>query len=253
MAAVVTASPGKLSVPATPSKWPNPELSIGVRCGSMDVLGRYKCWTLKEKSPAHLVWKVVSKTIKFLLEDQFEHLDSDDKELMVEMLMIGRKEVTASPTILFSCDHKVSRRRAMELVQKKEILFPHPGVLMAECSRLPRLLAREGVPETKLSPGVYASWPLKHAGISILISSASGGPLRKATLGGLVLIDGIYYGLTAGHAFLNDKELDRQMTPDNEFAFYGLGEPEYSSEDEDSLLDATTGSQGWSRKAVDTD
>jgi hypothetical protein len=224
-------------------QWPQPELSIGERHGSMDKFGIYKCWAIKDKSPAQLVWKSVSKAIVALLEDQFEHLDAKDKDLMVEMFMIGRKQATCNPTILFSCESKISRQRAMELVQKKRILAAHPGVLIAECARLPRLLAADKSSSLDLSPGVYASGDLHHCGISVLIIESEGGSPRKATIGGIVCIGDDSYGLTANHPFSKAPANDRTKEPDTEFAFYGLGDPEDDSSD-DEVLSAEMTSQG---------
>src|SRR4051812_11920653 len=77
-----------IAMPSSPcSIWPDPESSIGTRC--QNSIGKPKCWNVREKSPAFLVWKAVSKTITALLDDQFEHLDTRGAELMVEMFMVG--------------------------------------------------------------------------------------------------------------------------------------------------------------------
>jgi hypothetical protein len=209
----------------------------------LDKFGIYKCWAIKDESPAQLVWKSVSKAIVALLEDQFEHLDAKDKDLMVEMFMIGRKQATCNPTILFSCESKTSRQRAMDLVQKKRILAAHPGVLIAECARLPRLLATDKSSSLDLSPGVYASGGFHHCGISVLIIESDGGPPRKATIGGIVCIGDDSYGLTANHPFSKASANDRTEEPDTEFAFYGLGDPEDDGSD-DGVLSAEMTSQG---------
>lgn len=224
-------------------QWSQPELSVGERHGSMDVLGIYKCWSIKDKSPAQLVWKNVSRAIVALLEDQFEHLDAEDEDLMVEMFMIGRKLATCSPTILFSCECKTSRQRAMDLVQKRRILAPYPGVLMAECARLPRLLATDKLSGMELSTGVYANEDLRHCGISVLVVGYNGGPPRKATIGGMVRIGDEHYGLTANHPFSKALGGEENDEPDTEFAFYGLGEPDGDGSDNE-IFSAERTSQG---------
>jgi hypothetical protein len=216
-------------------------LSIGAPCASLDLLGRYKCWSLKDKSPAHLVWKAVSKAITSLLDDQFEHLDAGGSDLMIEMFMVGRRMNSCSPTILFSCESKACRHKAMELVKKKAILASHPGVLMAESSRLPRLLALgEDSEILNLPPGVYGNGPFKSCGMPILISGSHGGALRKATLGGIICIDEDYYGVTTAHAFVETKQEGIREDGDIEFAFYGLGEPDDSTDDEDNSVEMTS-------------
>lgn len=223
------------------SRWPQPDLSIGLPHASLDILGRYKCWSLKDKSPAHTAWKSVSKAIISLLEDQFEHLDAGDSELMIEMFMVGRNPTRSSPTIIFSCETKTCRRKAMELVQKKGLLADQPGVLMAECSRLPRLLApEEDSSYPSLPPGVYLNGPLRSYGIPVMIYVEGQRLPRRATIGGLVLIDGELFGFTAGHAFSETKEQDQRDNEDSEFRFFGGGDPYDISDSEEELVGATS-------------
>ncbi|TVY85456.1 NEDD8-specific protease [Lachnellula suecica] len=237
---VVTAPPRPLRetiISTEPRQWPQPELSIGTRCGSMDVLGRWKCWEIKEKSPAYRVWKLVSKAIIDLLEDQFEHLDAKGKDFMFEMFMIGRRASTSKPTILFSCENKTPRQRAIHLVEKSAVLAPHPGVLMAQCSRLPRLYA--GNDATSLAPpGVYVNGPLS---MSVVVISDFG-ESRKATLGGVLLIDGQFFGLTANHAFLSAQIVDMDPAPDLEFEFFDSSAFSHDFDEDESVLMTSHGS-----------
>jgi hypothetical protein len=230
-----------------PCRWEQSEQSVGTPNGSLDLLGRIKCWTVKDKSPAALAWKAISKSIINLLEDQYEHLDAKDSELLVEIYMIGKKPAKSSSTILFSCESKVCRQKAMELVKKKGILACHPGIRMAECSRLPRLLATGEESELPLlPPGVYLDGPLTSGGIAVLISRGSDTPLRKATVGGIVCIGDFCYGMTTAHAFVDTKELNKRVSNsigDIEFAFYGGHDSEQSSEDENEDFSTMT-SQG---------
>lgn len=200
----------------------------------MGFLGKYKCWKIKEKSPADLVWKNVSKPIVSLLEDQFEHLGAKDKLLQVEIFMVGKEAANSSPTILFSCEAKTCRRKAMELVEKNSILVHHPGVLMAECARLPRPLAKEELWSSDMEPGVYANGPLDHSGLSILVVGAKETLPRKATLGGIVWMNDEFYGLTAKHALMTAASSHpTEESDDDEFAFYGFGEAAQAPDDDD--------------------
>ncbi|KAH7371817.1 hypothetical protein BKA64DRAFT_715305 [Cadophora sp. MPI-SDFR-AT-0126] len=222
-------------------KWEQPELSVGSPCASLDILGRYKCWVVKDRSPAHVVWKAVSKPIISLLDDQFEHLDAGDSDLIFEMFMVGRKPTSTVPTIIFSCESKSCRQKAMALVQKKSILAAHPGVHMAECSRLPKLLTQEEDPESLFLPaGVYLDGPLRTCGTPVLISFGPKRLPRKATIGGIVCIDETLYGVTAGHAFTPPKKTVSSDMDDIEFSFFGGDDPFDSSEDEDESVEMTS-------------
>ncbi|KAF4632425.1 hypothetical protein G7Y89_g5690 [Cudoniella acicularis] len=221
-------------------RWENPQFSVGAPHTSLDLLGRYKCWSLKDKSPAHLVWKTVSKAIISLLEDRYEHLDAGGSDLMVEMFMTGRKPTTSSPTILFSCEGKTCRQTAMAMVQKKGILTDHPGVLMAECSKLPRPLALDEESDAPLlPPGIYLSGILRGFGTPVLIYTEEGKPPRKATVGGIITIDHELYGVTAAHAFFPPKEEEVSDNDDVEFAFFGDEQP-YDSGDDEELVELTS-------------
>lgn len=226
-----------------PTCWPDPGISIGLRCQSLDPLGRYKCWNLREKSPAHHVWKIVSKEITALLDDQFEHLDTRGSEFMVEMFMIGKKPAKASPTILFSCESKSARQRAMELVQKKSLLGDHPGVRMAHCSRLPRPLALiDKLESLHLLEGIYAHEPLGVCTLSILVIDKDYALPRRATIGGFFSINNAYYGLTTAHAFreIEQKAPEQKVAVDIDLEFSFYDETIDDSSDEDDDLEMTS-------------
>lgn len=225
-----------------PTCWPDPGVSVGSRCQSLDALGRIKSWNLREKSPAHLVWKSISKAITALLDDQFEHLETRGSDFMVEMFMIGKKSTSASPTILFSCERKIARERAMDLVGKKPILADHPGIRMAQCSRLPRPLAFDDyLTSARLLKGIYAHEPLASCALSILVVGQDYAPPRRATIGGFLCIGSEYYGLTTAHVFQESKVKEQKATADVdfEFSFYD-GTEFYDTSDEDEDLEMTS-------------
>jgi hypothetical protein len=214
------------------SQWANPELSIGPSCGSVDALGKHKCWALKEDSPAHQVWKAIAKPIVQLLQDHSAELDTKDMDLMIEVYMIGEEESTSCPTVLFSCQNKRIRQRAMELVKKSLFMRDYEGVLMAECARRRRPLAMEETTDVSaLPPGVYATEPLRHCGVSVLISGEQRGSPRRATLGGIVFIAGLFYGLITLYACKQNSSMANSPDLDPQFTFY-------DSEKEDDVTDS---------------
>jgi hypothetical protein len=167
------------------------------------------------------------------------------------MFMIGRKATSSVPTILFSCESKSPRQKAMDLVKKKGILECHPGVQMADCSRLPRRLAIGDCSEMPLlPPGVYVNGPLGTCGIAVLISRDCAAPPRKATIGGIICIEDDYYGLTTAHAFDEVEEIESSADEDLEFSFYGLGQSADSSDDESDSMMTSRGKQGSKKAAV---
>ncbi|KAF4625861.1 hypothetical protein G7Y89_g12303 [Cudoniella acicularis] len=226
-------------------RWPQPELSIGVRCAALDFWGRYKCWTLAENGPADRMWKEASGAVIDLLQGQLDHLEAGDPELLVVMFMVGRKPTSSSPTILFISDNKRCRRKAMEFVDKKAVLNSYKGVLMAQSSRLPKLLALgEDLDIPILPVGVYLNGPLRNFGTAVLVSGGSGRPGKRATIGGPVFVGNSLFGTTTAHAFHQAEVTASNQYPqdggDPEFAFYGLGDPYNGSEEDDNLAEITS-------------
>lgn len=206
--------------------WPEPELSLGPVCTSLGDLDKYTCWEVRDESPAHQAWRRISRPIIQLLQDQGDDLDAQETDLMIEMFMIGQDPSSASPTILFSCQDPAIRQRAMELIGKSAILgsYPqYPGILMAECFRRRRPLAIEGEADVPaLPPGVYATEPLRHCGVSVLISGEQRSSPRKATLGGIVFIAGLFYGIITLYACKQTPLDEDESDDENEFSFFGL-------------------------------
>ncbi|PVH72378.1 hypothetical protein DL98DRAFT_576852 [Cadophora sp. DSE1049] len=124
--------------------WEQAELSVGQRCGSLDGLGRYNVWSLRDRSPAHDLWRKISKPIVSLLEDNYEHLDVEDSDLMIEMYMIGRKASSTTPAILIAAERKLARVRAIQLISRSSILPEHPRVRLAHSARLPEQYDTKG-------------------------------------------------------------------------------------------------------------
>jgi hypothetical protein len=220
------------------NQWPQPELSLGAPYGSMDILGRYKFWEIKKNSPAHLSWRTISEQIINLLEDQLAPLNAD---LMVEMVMIAQQDAKPNPTILFRSQNKATRQKAIALVNERSVLASHPGVLTAECSLLPKPLVIEdvlGLPD--LPPGVYCSDALRHCGASVIISGEQARTLRNATLGGIVCIDGLFYGITTAHACSGAPEVAVDLQAEIDFALYGLGGFDIAPEQEYNGVEITS-------------
>lgn len=238
---IVTGTPKNASwLTMAPYRWPEPEKSVGAPHSSLDLRGKYKCWSLRENGPAHILWKDLSKTIWSLLQEQIEHLDARDSVVLFQIFMVGKELERTSPTVVFSSKNETLRKRAMQLVEKKVILGKHPGVLVAHSSRIPRPLAIEDkISLLNLPEGVYAKGPLESCGISVHIV-AKGRPPRRATIGGFVLVNSEYYGLTTAHAFAEPEPPSPKEDSEFDFGFSVLGEPDDSSDDEDYLLELTS-------------
>ena len=166
----------------------------------MGLLGLYKCWKIKEKSPADQVWKAILRPIADLLEDQFEHLDAKYENPQIEALMIGKNIESSVPTIVFSCRTKICRQRALTVVRKSSTLNRYPGFRLADSAKLPSTIAKDESGGSCLTPGIHLNEPICGPAVSIVLVQDSGaGSARKATLGGCIRLDGTLYGLTVQH------------------------------------------------------
>jgi hypothetical protein len=117
--------------------WPNPERSIGI---SWCPLGKNWCW--EAVGPAQEIAGKILCKIKDILESQQEYLNEGvciRRVLLFGLYMIGRTKAQARPTIVFSCENKIQRQRAMKAVRESAVLDGHPDVCLGESSRPPRL------------------------------------------------------------------------------------------------------------------
>lgn len=154
---------------------------------------------------------------------------------MVEMFMIGEHESCSRPTILFSCKNGSRRQTAIIIVKEAEILAPYPGIVMAECSRMPKLLGGDRIADLNLEPGVYQDKKLGWPDVSILVvGKPAECPPRRATMGGIIRIGVKLYGLTTKHAFLPAPCPHADDESDDDFAFFE--EPDLRTGKEDQLF-----------------
>jgi hypothetical protein len=201
--------------PKQNSLWPDPRQSIGE---SWCPLGKNRCW-----EPVGPAREIIGRTfgdIKELLESQHEYLNEGvciPRAILFSLYMIGRTEDHAKPTIMFSCENKAPRQRAVKIVRASTILDEYPSVGLGDSSR-PLILSRSPVPLGDQNPSedvqmsgdvlVYYFPPLIDAyGIPIAIGSTEDDrphPRHKATIGGFICIEEELFGVTVGHIFLDD-------------------------------------------------
>jgi hypothetical protein len=213
--------------------WPNPEESIGVGCSS---LGRNKCWEVI--GPAREMSCNILREIKNILDQHSEFLHENETipfSIMFGIYMIGRSESNASPTLLICCSPKKPRQKALNIVREIGILQDYPGIRLAGASQSPVASDQVrplGTLRAAYGNFVYFSPPTQNdiCGRPILLLDeveAGDGFIpfiaKKATIGGFVRLgnseyDGLYCGLTVGHAFMEGLE-PPQSSLDIDFAF----------------------------------
>jgi hypothetical protein len=247
------------SVPAVMSKWPEPHLSIGPRCHP---LGRNQCWEVI--GPVRDISKAIFDATRILLNSRSDYVNEGEREqcmVIFGLYMIGKNEAKACPTLLFSCERKGPRRRAIELAKGEELLQAFPPIKLAESSRPPQSLEAPmllGMEAKEDDNGPIASWimsssnevlgpseilyvPSQHVCGTIIMAKNGFGAnkTRIATLGGIICSRGKVFGLTAAHVFKSGYDPTHLTTQcDSEFAFDA--ESDEGSDDEQDLAAMTS-------------
>ena len=195
-------------------KWPDPQNSIDFSCGT---LGGVSCWTVKGN--AKIVFAEIADDIKNLLQDRMDDIAECQHSLETFgwcMYMMGRDESHAEPVLLFECLDGKTRVKIVDIVKKsqlwKDITKKHPALRLASSSRGPQgsCATMDMTRKSDASNAVYCDGPLHQLyGVQIYVnSSQSSSPpsFRKATLGGLILIDDFLHAMTVAHLFKDTSE-----------------------------------------------
>jgi len=222
-------------------------------------MGRNKCWDAI--GPAgELSRGSLFKEIKRLLESRHEHLNEGEsvpRAILFEVYMIGRNESLARPTILFCCERKPPRQRAVKLVRESLVLVEYPGVQLGDCSRPPGL-TRQPMPlfdpmtiddERVLVGGFYSGVlykpPIKSLfGLPVSVQLSHGRP-RAATIGGFICLGDTLVGLSVRHVFDEEQEESNHedLNTDMEFSLENdiSDEEAGGEEDSDFVMMTSTG------------
>jgi hypothetical protein len=189
---------------ARTAAWENPEASIG---RYITVIGSKKAW--EATGPAAEIFEnELSGIINRLLQAHKEDLQSGEEiasAVSFHLWIVGRKTHTAKPTIIFTGKSSAYRKRAIQLLEKHNILADFPGMALKSMDKMPAQPMGKGcnqmgqqihrdVLELEEKIVYVRAGCTKAYGSSIFV-----GNNHEATLGGTLLINGIYYGLTSLH------------------------------------------------------
>jgi hypothetical protein len=185
--------------------WEDPEKSIG---REVDIIKGKIVW--EATGPAVEIFESkLFDIIKQLLDAHKEELESDEKvsrTVSFHLWMVGRETRSARPTIIFTCKNSGYRKKVIRILKRNNLLADFPGMSLKSMETRPaepmgsstnpsdsRCDGNPVTPEEKIiyiregSPGV--------CGASIRVGS-----MHEVTLGGSLLINGTYYGITSLHA-----------------------------------------------------
>lgn len=182
--------------------WPDPERSIGQMS---ELIGNNFCW--EATGPAlELFEQQLAGRIERIFCDHKDDLERDEevaKSYSFHMWMIGRTASTARPTIVLTSRSKKLRAKAKRLIKDDGMLESFPEIDIKGLERSPAI--PKGDPPSdgeEPSNDVYVDGhPPVRCGTPITI-----GGKHRATLGGLIYVNGICYGLTALHRNLVNSE-----------------------------------------------
>ncbi len=200
------------------SAWPDPEQSIGKECLSISGL---RCWL--PIGPALVAFEILSKDLQALLDkhkDALKQGEPKPRAISFNMWMTGSKPESSSPTIVFSSKSPRQRAFAKALLKDSKLLDQYPGVRIKTLDRMPAIYqagsqqpdtiettcdSTDNVPNDGSEEAIYMVDDSRGS-CGALIAF---GRLRLATMGGILLINGTYYGISAQHGryeFLEEPE-----------------------------------------------
>jgi hypothetical protein len=117
--------------------------------------------------------------------------------------MIGFDRSCAHPTVVISCQSPVILRKSMQAILGLNFLCEHGFRLkgLPQCDlRLPATRNGYQVRLTGIGRGDELGIPRSLCGAEVTVCGLN----RLATIGGVITVDGTYYGLTVAHAFTDD-------------------------------------------------
>lgn len=205
-------------------------------------------------------------------QEMLEQGQSKPRTISFSMWMIG-PIYSASPTIVISSRNRHQRTYARTLLKESRLLDKHPGVKIRTLDRMPAVYQGGGptlgvMPAISSEPNVYSShddsipavFPARESTLRVvpvnsskfqaaLIDNSRGfcgglisyGHSKIVTLGGLIRINGVQYGVSAQHAHLDSvQHQDDTIDTDNELCF-----DEDSDSKDNNLMEIICNGGAW--------
>lgn len=226
---------------------------IGIELQPITVRGRRKgpflewmqvtvrCWDAD--GPPVLSYREISEKVRYLLDvDEGRDGDLRDQPCSVGFYMVGVSEELARPAIIIHCPSSDRCRRITRLIKDTKWWMDfkkrNPTFIILHSATAPRARQLAGALDMRQEPPsrayiVYTFENLQgYCGAPIFISPAGTPPSlrsQKATMGGIIFLDGVPYGMTVAHAcshFVSNAAVAENEVP-----------PEICFLDEDDYLD----------------
>lgn len=142
--------------------------------------------------------------------------------------MLGHNTESALPTVVISHTKRLILKRTMRVISQHGLLKEY-GFGLKGCPSCDLKLLY-GVPTGQLTiPAPSQGPPFSLYGAEVSVENIG----RKATLGGVLVLDGGYYGVTVAHVFAEkDWPAEQKALPDTECILYDSDWAEDTSEDD---------------------
>lgn len=197
--------------------WPNPQGSIGEKCPNIN--SQY-CWQVV--GPALRAMGELAPSISELLQKHQELLEQGESKhvsMSFHMWMVGHTPVSAHPTIVFISKSKRKRTYARALLKDSSIMAKYPGIQIKTLDKIPAFHTSAEHPPRRLS-----NTPMHENSVYMIDESRRPcgaligfGSSKTATLGGILIINGVHYGMSAQHAryqsLTEQREFDDNRNP----------------------------------------
>lgn len=142
-----------------------------------------------------------------MLDNHQEILEQGElkpRAVSFHMWMIGSVASAANPTIVFSSKSRRQRTFAKVLLKESKLLDNYPGITIKTLDKAPAVYQAA---DSKLE---FDDEEISNDGIYMVDDSrgvcgclVAFGSSRLATMGGIILIDNVHYGISAQHARFN--------------------------------------------------
>jgi len=189
---------------ARTAAWEDPEKSIGRK--SVVIKGK-TVW--EATGPAAEIFEnKLFGIIDQLLQAHKEDLQSGEKisrAVSFHLWMVGREPQTARPTIIFTCKSQTYRTKVIRLLEKHNILVDFPGMALKSMDKMPAQPMGRGYNQHRQQlHGDMHDLEEKTIYLRVGCTNVCGSSIfveknHEATLGGILIIHGTYYGLTSLH------------------------------------------------------
>ncbi|KAF4629312.1 hypothetical protein G7Y89_g8839 [Cudoniella acicularis] len=152
---------------------------------------------------------------------EFELDEKISTNFSFHLWMVGREPRSARPTVIFTSKSDSYRTKVIRILQANDILAKFPGMSLKSMDRMPAEpmgMKQEPYPsdiESRYSGPCEQQIYLRDGGKNVCGSSIQIGVNHEATLGGVLIINGIYFGFTSLHPRTTEDSSVETFTEDN--------------------------------------